>query len=133
MSAGEREARMSKKGLSDREWPWLDKIIAYAKENPIKFVSFVSFLALGAIPIVTFLGYSAAAVIASCIVSIVVDLFIISIGAIGLSFVLFFVTCMTVCATSVFAGFYYTYRIASGAVSNGFRLSEKSTWPPAPE
>ena len=125
---------MSRSGKTDCEW-WC-KILDYAKENPIKFVSIVSFLALGAIPIVSFLGYSAAAVIVSCIVAVVIDLFIISIGAIGLSFVLFFVTCMAVCATSVFAGFYFTYRLASGAVNNGFRLSEKSTWPttvPAPE
>lgn len=125
---------MSKRGKDDGEW-W-SKILDFARENPIKFVSIVSFLVLGGIPILSFLGYSAAAVIGSCIVAVVIDLFIISIGAIGLSFVLFFVTCMTVCATSVFAGFYFTYRLASGAVSNGFRLSEKSTWPttvPPPE
>lgn len=117
--------------MSNKDEPgctWCAKIIAYAKQNPIKFTALASFLILGAIPIFAFLGYSATAVIISCIVAIVVDLFIISIGAIGLSFVLFFVTCMTVCATSVFAGFYFTYRIATGTI-NGFRLDKKSTWP----
>jgi arginine exporter protein ArgO len=103
--------------------------LEYAKENPVKFVAISSFLVLGAIPLVAFLGYSAVAVIASCIVAVIVDLFVISIGAIGLSFVLFVATCMTVCATSVFAGFYFTYRMASGAIKGGFRLDQKSTWP----
>lgn len=123
------EQKAGKMSKDESRCEWYAKIIAYAKKNPIKFVSLASFLVLGAIPVVAFLGYSATAVIISCVVAIVVDLFVLSLGAIGLSFVLFFVTCITVCATSVFAGFYFTYRIATGTLQKGFRLNEKSTWP----
>lgn len=106
-----------------------DKVINYASENPIKFVSLGSFLTLGAVPLLAFLGYVATAVVVSVIGVILVDLFLIIIAAVGLGLVLCCVTCLSLCATSVFGASYLSFRAVQKMADVGFRLNKKSTWP----
>ncbi len=107
-----------------------DKMLNYARENPIKFVSVGSFVTLGAIPFLAFLGYVATAVVVSIVGVILLDLFVISLAAVGLGLVLCCVTCISFCATSVFGGFYLSFRAVRKTADNiGFRLNKKSTWP----
>ena len=108
-----------------------DKMIDYAKDNPIKFVSLGSFISLGAIPLLAFLGYVATAIVVSLIGAIVVDLFLISVAAVGLGLVFCCVTCLSLCATSVFGAFYLSFKALRKTADVGFRLNKKSTWPTA--
>ena len=90
-----------------------ERISRFAAQNPIKFVALSTFLVLGGIPIIGFLAYAVATVIASLIGAIILELILLGIGITGLAFVLFFVTCITLCATSIFVSLYYSYQIAS--------------------
>ena len=87
-----------------------ERLTRYADANPVKFVAMGSFLSLGAVPLVVFVAYAIATLIASLIGAVVIELFLLAIGITGLAFVLFFVTCLSVCATSVFAAGYFTYK-----------------------
>ncbi len=106
-----------------------EMVMDFAKENPIKFVSLGTFITLGAVPLLAFLGYVATAVVASVIGAILVDLFLISLAAVGLGLVLCCVTCASLCATSVFGAFYLGFRAVKKTADVGFRLGKKSTWP----
>lgn len=109
------------------------KMMAYARENPVKFVALGSFSVMGAIPVLAFSAYSVATLLASIIGAVVVELFLLAVGITGLTFVLLFVTCISVCVTSLFGALYFTYRAASSTLSKtkgmGFRLSRPPAWP----
>ena len=107
-----------------------DTVMDFAKENPIKFVSLGTFITLGAVPLLAFLGYATAAVVASIIGAVLLDLFLISLAAVGLGLVLCCVTCVSLCTTSVFGAFYLGFRAVKKTAATGFRLKNKSTWPP---
>lgn len=105
-------------------------MLVYARDNPVKFVALGSFFTLGALPIMGFLAYSAATVIASVIGAVVIELFLLALGITGLAFVLFFVTCMSVCATSVFAAVYFTYKAVSSTIFKSRDLRFRTpVWP----
>lgn len=89
------------------------KIVAYAQEKPVKFAALSSFSTLGAVPILAFLAYCVATIIASIVGAVVIELFFLAIGIMGLAFVMFFVTCISVCATSLFAAVYFTFKAAN--------------------
>lgn len=121
---------MSKQCCDD----WCGSVARYAKENPVKFFSACSFLGMGAIPILGFLGFALTAVVGSLVGALVLDVFLISAAAVGLGVVLFFVGCVTVCCTSAFGLCYVGLRTAGCTLRKtsemaGFRLSQKSTWP----
>lgn len=103
---------MSKHDGSD----FLTKIIEFAKENPVRFVLMASFLSMAAIPLTAFVGYIFTVVTASVVGGILLDVFIISLGAIGLGFVLCFITCLSVCCTSMFGAFYFGYQVTKGTL-----------------
>lgn len=90
-----------------------DRTMAYAKENPVKFAALSSFCTLGAVPLLAFLAYSVATIVASVVGAVVIELFFLSMGIMGLAFVMFFVTCISVCVTSVFAAAYFTFKAAN--------------------
>ena len=104
------------------------RVATYAKKSPVKFVAAGSFLTLGAIPVLAFVAYSVATLIASIIGAIVIELFLLAVGITGLAFVLFFVTCISVCITSVFSAVYMSYRVASCTLCKTKSLST-SVWP----
>lgn len=96
------------------------RISQYAVNNPTKFVALSTFIVLGGIPIIGFLAYAVATIIASLIGAIVLELVLLGIGITGLAFVLFFVICITLCATSIFAALYYSYQVAYKTWSRRF-------------
>ncbi len=87
-----------------------DKLMRYANDNPVKFVAMSSFFTLGAVPLMMFVAYGIATLIASLVGAVVIELFLLAIGITGLVFVLFFIMCLSVCATSIFAAVYFTYK-----------------------
>ena len=106
----------------------------YAKQNPVKFFSISSFLGMGAIPVLGFLGFALTAVVGSIIGALVLDAFLISVAAVGLGVVLFFVACTTICCTSAFGLCYLGFctvgcTLRKTSEMAGFRLCQKSTWP----
>lgn len=107
-----------------------ERILKYAQDNPVKFVAMGSFTTLGGVPLLAFLAYSAATLVASVIGAVIMELFLLAVGITGLAFVLFFVTCMSVCATSVFAAAYFTYKMVTSAFCKGkdWRLGTP-VWP----
>ena len=84
-----------------------DKMMKYATEHPLKFVALATFTTLGGVPVITFLAYSVATIIASLIGAIILELFLLVVGITALAFILVFVTCATVCVTSIAMAFYY--------------------------
>jgi len=96
----------------------VDKISQFALENPVKFVAVSIFLILGGLPIVGFLAYAIASVIASLIGAAILSLVLLGIGLAGLAFVLCFVTCITLCTTSIFVSLYYSFRFVRQTVSS---------------
>ena len=124
---------MSKGGCSSCSG-WCKDICDYAKQNPVKFFTISSFLSLGAIPLLSFLGFALTAVIASFVGAVILDAFLISAAAVGLGFVLCFVGCASLCCTSLFGICYYSFgavkcTVGKGCKLTGFRLCQKSTWP----
>lgn len=81
----------------------------FACEHPVKFIAMLTFGTLGAIPITTFLSYSAVTMILSLIGAIMVELFLLVVGVSALVFVLLFVSCTTFCVTGAFAVLYYSF------------------------
>ena len=111
-----------------------NKMMDFAKDHPIKFVSLGSFLALGAVPIAAFLAYVVTTLVASVVGLVVVEVIFVIMGTIGLGSVLCCAGCVSMCVTSCFGALYMTYRAASCAASctaqkTGFRLSQRSAWP----
>lgn len=108
----------------------LEKVKMYASENPVKFAALSSFSTLGAIPLLAFLAYTVATLVASVIGAVVIELFLLAMGIMALAFVLFFVTCISVCVTSVFASVYFSYKAVTSAVfkSRDIRFPT-SAWP----
>lgn len=105
-------------------------MLVYARDNPVKFVALGSFTTLGAIPVMGFLAYGVATLIASVIGAVVIELFLLAVGITGLAFVLFFVTCLSVCATSVFAAAYFTYKTVTSTVCKNRDLRFRTpVWP----
>ena len=90
-----------------------NNIMKYASEHPVKFTALATFTVLGGIPIMTFLAYSVATIIASLIGAVVLELFLLVVGVTALAFVLFFVSCVTVCVTSAFMALYYGFVVAN--------------------
>jgi uncharacterized membrane protein len=95
-------------------------MMAYARKNPVKFAALSSFCTLGALPVLAFLAYSVATIVTSVVGAVVIELFLLAMGIMGLALVLFFVTCASVCATSVFAAVYFTYK----ATTSTFKKSK---------
>ncbi len=91
----------------------LARVSQYATKNPAQFIALSSFFVLGGVPIIGFLAYAVATIIASLIGAIVLEIILLGIGIAGLAFVLLFVTCISLCATSVFMAVYYSYQVAS--------------------
>lgn len=110
-----------------------NKMLAYARKSPVQFVALGSFSVLGAIPVLAFVAYSVATLVATIVGALVIELFLLAAGITGLAFVLFFVTCTSVCVTSVFGALFFGYQAASTTLSKtkgmGFRLSRGSVWP----
>ena len=106
-----------------------DKLTRYASDNPVKFVAMGSFFAFGALPLLVFVAYGIATLIASLIGAVVIELFLLAIGITGLAFALFFVTCLSVCATSIFAAAYFMYRIVLTNFGKGRNLRLAHLWP----
>lgn len=118
---------MDFEAIVDPRW---NKLVLYAKENPVKFVAVGSFCVLGAIPLLAFLAYGVSTLIATIVGAIIVELFLLAVGITGLAFILFFATCIAVCATSVFAAVYFSYRAASSTLSKTkSRFVSTPTWP----
>ncbi len=90
-----------------------EQVSSYAKKKPVHFVAVSSFCVLSAIPLLGFGAYVITTLIASLIGVIVVELFILAVGLTGLAFVIFFVACISLCATSVFAAVYFSFCAAS--------------------
>lgn len=104
--------------------------MAYARDNPVKFAALSSFCTLGAIPLLAFLAYSVATIVASVVGAVVIELFLLAMGIMGLAFVLFFVTCISVCTTSVFAASYFTYRAANSTLRKSKDIRFRTpVWP----
>lgn len=107
-----------------------DKIMRYANTNPVKFVALSCFTTLGAVPLLVFMAYAAATLIASVIGAAVIELFLLAIGITGLAFVFFFITCMSVCTTSVFAAAYFTYKAVTSTFCKSKDLRFRTpVWP----
>lgn len=104
----------------------LTRISQYATENPAKFIALSSFFVLGGVPIIGFLAYAVATIVASLIGAVVLELILLGIGITGLVFVLLFVTCISLCATSIFMAVYYSYQVASKTWSKSKR---SLAWP----
>lgn len=90
-----------------------DKVLKYASEHPMKFTALATFTTLGGVPIITFLAYSVATIIASLIGAIILELFLLVVGIAALAFVLVFVSCATVCVTSLAMALYYVLAAAN--------------------
>lgn len=90
-----------------------DKMMKYATEHPLKFVALATFTTLGGVPVITFLAYSVATIIASLIGAVILELFLLVVGITALAFVLVFVSCATVCVTSLAMAFYYVLAAAN--------------------
>ncbi len=105
---------------------------SYGAANPLKMFAFLSFSVLGAIPVLAFAAYAVATLVAIVIGSVVVELFLLVAGIICLAFILFFVTCITLCVTSVFGALVMSYRLASSILGSNrfpFTLSQqRSAW-----
>ena len=101
--------------------------LTYGAVNPFKAFALVSFSVLGAIPVLVFVAYFVATLVAVVIGSVVVELFLLGVGITCLAFVLFFVTCITLCISSMFGALYFSYKVASSTLSSGirFRLSRR--------
>ena len=84
-----------------------NKVLKYATDHPMKFTALATFVTLGGVPIFTFLAYSIATIIASLIGAVLLELFLLVVGLAALAFVLFFVSCVTVCVTAVTISLYY--------------------------
>lgn len=95
-----------------------DKLMKYAADNPVKFVALCSFFTLGAVPLMVFLAYAIATLVASLVGAVVVELFLLAVGITGLAIVLFFVTCLSLCATAIFTAAYFIYTTVSGKSRN---------------
>ena len=98
-----------------------EKLLKYATEHPLKFTALATFTTLGGVPIVTFLSYSVATIIASLIGAILLELFLLVIGLVALAFVLFFVSCVTVCVTAVTIALYYGVTAFHSTLKTGKR------------
>ncbi len=92
-----------------------DKMLKYASEHPMKFTALATFTTLGGLPVLTFLAYSVATIIASLIGAVVLELFLLVVGIAALTFVLVFVSCATVCVTSLAMALYYVFVAASSS------------------
>jgi len=102
--------------------------LSYGAVNPFKTIALLSFSALGAIPVLVFVAYLVATLLGVVIGSVVVELILLGAGLTCLAFVLFFVTCITLCVTSIFGAIYFSYKIATGTLSSAgihFRLSRR--------
>ena len=107
--------------------------VDYAYSNPVKFAALCSFCTLGAVPVLAFLVYSVATLIAIVVGALVLELFLLAVGIMGLAFILFFVTCISGCTTSVFAAAYLAYKAANST----FKMSKDTrfrtpVWPFSP-
>ena len=110
-------------------------LVTYGGENPFKLFALVSFSVLGAIPVLVFSAYVIATLVAILIGAVVVELLLLGAGITCLAFVLFFVTCITLCVTSVFGAVLLSYRVASNTLGSSrlpFRLTRRSAWPHGP-
>ena len=102
------------------------KMKQLSSNQPIRFVAITSFLVFGGVPIVTFLVYAIATIIASIIGALFFELLLLAIGITGLGIVLLFVVCISGGVVSVFAALYYSYRFATCTVKrakNPWRVS----------
>lgn len=107
-----------------------DRMMSCAKENPVKFVALASFCTLGAVPLLAFLAYSVATIVASVVGAVVIELFFLSVGIMGLAFVMFFVTCISVCVTSIFAAAYFTFKAANSTFKKSKEIRFRTpVWP----
>lgn len=88
----------------------------FAIEHPIQFVAVTSFIALGGIPVATFLVYAIATLIACLVGALMFELFLLALGITGLAFALFFVVCISSGIVSVFMALYYSYQLATGTL-----------------
>ena len=105
-------------------------MVGYAQENPVKFAALSSFCTLATVPLLAFLAYTVATIVASVIGAVVIELFLLGMGILGLAFVLFFVTCASVCATSIFTAFYLTYKAATSTFRKGRDMRFRTpVWP----
>lgn len=106
-----------------------DKIVAYARDKPVKFVCLASFCVLAAVPLLGFLAYAVTAIISSIIGAAIFGIFFVSVGVVGLAFVLVCVACISMCATSIFGAIYVVFCAASCTLDKtkefGSRLCEK--------
>ena len=112
---------------------WRGNMMSYAGDNPVKFVALSTFTLVGAIPVLAFTAYCVASLVACIIGAVVVEIFLLALGITGLTFVLFFVTCISLCVTSVFGALLFAYQAVSSTMSKTkgmrFRLAPGSTWP----
>ena len=109
---------------------WWNRTLAYANNNPVKFVAVSTFCTLGAVPLLAFLAYSVATLVASIVGAVVIELFLLAMGITGLAFVLFFVTCIAACATSAFAALYFGYQAANSTFRRGKEMRfHAPAWP----
>ena len=110
-----------------------NKTMVFAIENPVKFVALGSFSVLATVPVLSFAAYGISTLVATIVGALLVEVFLLAVGITGLAFVLFFVTCISMCVTSVFGALYFGYHAASTTLSKtkgmGFRLSRTPAWP----
>lgn len=105
-------------------------MVGYAQENPVKFAALSSFCTLGTVPLLAFLAYSVATIVASVVGAVVIEFFLLGVGIMGLAFVLFFVTCASVCATSVFTAIYFTHKVVTSTFRKGKDMRVRTPiWP----
>lgn len=97
----------------------------YACGHPVKFVGLATFLALGGVPIATFLVYAVCTIIASVIGAIVAALVLLAVGITVLGFTLFFVGCATAGVVSMFSAVYFGYRFATCTVKKAWPTSNR--------
>lgn len=93
---------------------FMQKVTGFAIANPVKFVALSMFSLLGGLPIAGFLIYAVATVIASLVGAVILELILLAVGITALAFILFSVSCITICVTSVFVAMYYSYQVVSG-------------------
>ena len=106
-----------KLGMNQGVKVWGGNMKAYASDNPVKFAALGTFILLGAIPFLTFTTYCVATLVICTIGALAVEIFLLALGITGLTFVLFFVTCASVCVTSLFGALLFAYHVASSAMS----------------
>ena len=97
----------------------------YACGHPVKFVGLATFLALGGVPIATFLVYAVCTIIASVIGAIVAALVLLAVGITVLGFTLVFVGCATAGVVSMFSAVYFGYRFATCTVKKAWPTSNR--------